>query len=97
MVTSIANVPRVTTLLSWNPISGLYPRQLKESQVCGFDIIEGLLVDDGPKPAGASRKESKPFRFFIPRGANLNSLANLVWDLVDTNQNMVDVMLQPKW
>ena len=90
-----ALVPRILTSFAWMDIAGYHPRKVREFQAGGFEIMEGLFVDDGPRPAGASRKESKPFRFLVPRGANLNSLASHVWRLVRSNQNMVDVLLMP--
>lgn len=91
----IVSVHPIVTSMPWQEISGYHPRNIQHFQRGNFEVVQGLLVDDGPKPPFARRKETKPFRFYIPRGADLDSLAYRVWKLVDANQNLVDVLLTP--
>lgn len=91
----IARVPRILTSMPWQEIAGLHPRQVHEYQLNSYECVEGLLVDDGPKPLGAARKQTIPFRFYMPYGANLNVLAGRVWRLVNANQSLMDVLLTP--
>jgi hypothetical protein len=91
----IVAVPRILTSMPWQEISGYHPRNIQQFQTGDFEVVQGLLVDDGPKPASVPRKESKPFRFYVPRGADFDTLAYRVWQLVDENQNLMDVLLGP--
>jgi len=88
------SVPRILTSLSWQKIAGCHPRDVQESQKGNFDCFEGFLVDYGPTPLLAPRK-TLPFRFYIPRGANLDILAPRVGSMVNANQNLMDVLLVP--
>ncbi len=90
----IVSVSRIYTSMPWQEISGYHPRNIQQFQTGEFEVVEGLLVDDGPKPPSAARKEAKPFRFYIPQGADFDSLAYRVSQLVDTNQNLMNVLLR---
>lgn len=89
------SVPRIWTSMPWQEIAGYHPRNVREFQTEDCEVVEGLLVDDGPKPPLAPRKETKPFRFYIPRGANFDCLAYRVWTMVNANQNLMGVPLTP--
>jgi|GEM_PF-4240099 len=89
----IVPVPRIWTSMPWQEISGYHPRNVRQFQSGEFEVVEGLLVDDGPKLPFSLRKETMPFRFYIPREADFDSLAYRVWHLVDANQNLMDVVL----
>ena len=56
----------------------------------GYECVEGLMVDDGPRPAGTARKESLPFRFYIPYGQTYEQAGLSVWHLVETHQSLMD-------
>jgi hypothetical protein len=88
-----APAPRMWTSMPWQEIDGLHPRNVLEYRAGDFECFEGLLVDDGPKPPAAPRRTSKPFRFYIPRGVNIDHLAYTVRAMVNANQNLMDVLL----
>jgi hypothetical protein len=88
-----ARVPRISTSMPWQEIAGYHPRQVRESRVGAFECVEGLLVDDGPKPPLAARKKSLPFRFYIPTEANFDALACRVWTMIEAKRDLVNVLL----
>ncbi len=90
---NIIRVPKILTSFPWLEIAGCHPRQVREFQAGAYECVEGVLVDDGPKPPLAARRKPIPFRFYIPNGANLDALACRVWAMIDAKQNLMNVLL----
>jgi hypothetical protein len=70
----IIRVPKILTSFPWQEIAGYHPRQVRELPTGAFECVEGVLVDDGPKPPLAARRKPIPFRFYIPNGTNLDAV-----------------------
>jgi len=74
------------TSFSWAEIAGFHPRKIREHRLGELDCFEGTFVNE-------KTHQEKPFRIYVHRGANIDRLAYPVWEMIGSNQSLMNVFL----